>query len=487
MFVRRGAVSHAPLLGVRSSDDRRSLPPRAAVCTRDPARVPAPPRWRLRGCPQRPGPRRRCVLGGCVVSPHVPQSEAARTRAVKRRIWNRPQTFRASCALGLEHLLADEVAGLPDVAEIQAVPGAVRFVGPFDTVYAALLRLRTADTVRILIGDEAAASFAMARDHLARLRWSLWLPARCRLDVRVRSRGSRLRDDEGLERTLRQAVRDHGVDDRAGEEAPSLQVRLELREDRAVVWLDAGGEPLHRRRGDRWSSPTTLRETTAAAVCLAGLPRDADLVLDPFCGSGTLIEEGVAWLDGRCVGSDRGFALEASPAWRPARMRNARRLFCPEEYRSEEPASPAASFVASDVDEQAVRAARHNLEAAGLTSRTELRRADARELDLASVARRHGAHRPVLLSNPPYGRRAGALGADPDALLGQVLTGARGLSFALLYPDPDVVAAVEGVRIDRVIPVRMRGLKTAIVVGTVEAGATASANDASETQAGSGG
>ncbi len=434
--------------GVRSGDDRRSSSRPAESRRIEPRRFPS-----------------RRPPGGPGVSPHVPESEAARTRAVKRKIWNRPQTFRASCALGLEHLLADEVRGLPDVAEIQTVPGAVRFVGPFDIVYVALLRLRTADTLRVLIGDEAAANFAMARDHLARLRWSLWLPARCRLDVRVRSRGSRLRDDAGLERTLRQAVRDHGVDGRGGEGAPSLQVRLELRDDRATVWLDAGGDALHLRRGDRWSSPTTLRETTAAAVCLAGLPRDADLVLDPFCGSGTLIEEGAARLDGRCAGADRGFALEASPAWRPARMRNARRLYCPDASARAE-----TSFVASDADEEAVRAARHNLEAAGLTSRTELRRADARDLALPALAQRHGARRPVLLSNPPYGRRAGALGADPDALLAQVLAGATGWSFALLYPDPDVVAAVQGVRIDRMIPVRMRGLRTAIVVGEVSGG-----------------
>ena len=408
------------------------------------------------------------------MSPHVPESEAARTRAVKRKIWNRQQTFRASCALGLEHLLAEEVGGLPDVAEIQTVPGAVRFVAPFDTVYVALLRLRTADTVRILIGDEAATNFAMARDHLARLRWSLWLPARCRLEVRVRSRGSRLRDDTGLERTLRQAVRDHGVDDRAEEGAPSLQVRLELRDDRANVWLDASGEPLHLRRGDRWSSPTTLRETTAAAVCLAGLLRDADLVLDPFCGSGTLIEEGAALLDGRCVGAERSFALEASPSWRPARMRNARRLYCPDDV-----SETVTRFVASDADEEAVRAARHNLEAAGLMSRTDLRSEDARDLTLSERAERHGARRPVLLSNPPYGRRAGALGADPDALLAQVLAGATGWSFALLYPAPDVVAAVQGVRIERVIPVRMRGLRTAIVVGDVSADSGESGTEAS--------
>lgn len=398
------------------------------------------------------------------MSRRAPVSDAARLRAVKRRIWNAPQRFRASCALGIETLLADEMRALPGATELASAPGVVHATGPFEMVYAALLRLRSADVLRIRIGDEAAVTFPMLRDHLARLDWSLWLPRRCRLDVRVRSRASRLRDDEGIEHTLRQAVRDHGVDDRGGDEAPEAAVRIEVSHDRAVVWLDAAGAPLYRRSGVRWTAPTSLRETTAAALCLLGVPRDADLIVDPFCGSGTLLEEAASWLDDACPGARRAFALETSPAWKEARMRHARRTFCPGG-----PAA-AATLIGMDLDEEALAAAHANLARSGPESRIALTRADARDVDLPALAERSGARRPLLLSNPPYGRRAEAVGATPEALLAQVLSGASGWSFALAFPEPDAIAAVPGVTVERVLPIRMRGLPNALVTGRIERG-----------------
>jgi 23S rRNA (guanine2445-N2)-methyltransferase / 23S rRNA (guanine2069-N7)-methyltransferase len=401
------------------------------------------------------------------MSRRAPASDAARLRAVKRRIWNAPQRFRVSCALGIETLLAGEMRALPGVTDLTSAPGVVHATGPFDLAYAALLRLRSADAVRIRIGDEAAVTFPMLRDHLARLDWSLWLPRRCRLDVRVRSRASRLRDDDGIEHTLRQAVRDHGVDDRAGDDAPDAAVRIELSHDRATVWLDAAGAPLHRRSGTRWTAPTSLRETTAAALCLMGVPRDADLIVDPFCGSGTLLEEAASWLDDACPGARRDFALAASPAWKEARMRHARRTLCPDG-----PPSPA-TLVGSDVDEEALAAAHANLERAGLEARVTLSRTDARDVDLAARVEGSGARRPLLLSNPPYGRRAEAIGAAPEALLAQVLAGAAGWSFALAFPEADAIARVPGVTIERVLPIRMRGLPNALVTGRIAGGESA--------------
>jgi 23S rRNA G2445 N2-methylase RlmL len=400
------------------------------------------------------------------VSRRAPASDAAIRRAVKRRLWNVPQTFRAVCAPGLETLLAGEVRTLPDVGEVATHAGSVRFVAPFDAVYPALLRLRTADEVRLRVGELPAGSFAILRDHLARLPWSLWLPERCVLDVRVRSRASRVRDDAGLLRVVRQAVRDHGIEDGA-DDGPPFTVRLQLSRDRAEAWLDAAGTPLHRRRGERWLAPTSLRETTAAALCLAGLDRDTDLVVDPFCGSGTLLEEAVSFLDAACPGAQRSFALAASPAWSQGRSRHAQRTFCAG-------TSPSpAGILASDVDPDAVAAARRNLERTGLAERVELRRADARDTPLTELAALRLARRPVLLSNPPYGRRAGAHGAEPDALLAQVLDGAAGWRFALLYPRLEALAAVPGVEVERVAHVRIRGLRTTLATGRVEAAGVA--------------
>lgn len=405
------------------------------------------------------------------MSRRVPASDAAVRRAVKRRLWNARQTLHAVCAPGLETLLAAEARALPDVGDVATHAGSVRFAAAFDTVYAALLRLRCADEVRVRVGELPAGSFVILRDHLARVPWSLWLPGRCTLDVRARSRASRLRDDDGLVRTVRQAIRDHGIEDRA-EDGPPFTVRLHLSRDRAEAWLDAAGTPLHRRRGERWLAPTSLRETTAAALCLAGLHRDADLVVDPFCGSGTLIEEAVSFLDGACPGVNRDFALDASPAWSEGRMRHALRTFCAEEAPS------AAGFLASDADADAVKAARWNLERSGLSERVDLRRSDARDAPLSDLAARCGARQPVLLSNPPYGRRADARGAEPDALLAHVLEGAAGWRFALLYPRPEALASLPGVHVERFAHVRIRGLRTALVTGRVQAAAASEAGAA---------
>jgi tRNA G10 N-methylase Trm11 len=98
-----------------------------------------------------------------------------------------------------------------------------------------------------------------------------------------------------------------------------------------------------------------------------------------------------------------------------------------------------------------------------------LERRDARDLDLPGLARLTGAEAPTILSNPPYGRRARAVGGDPARLLAEVLHGAAGWRFALAYPDPGHVEAVPGVRVEEVRPVRMRGLRTHLVRGRVTA------------------
>ena len=394
-------------------------------------------------------------------------SDAAIARAVKRHVWKSAWRMRASCALGLEDLLAREVGELPGVRDAFVARGAVWWTAPFDTIYAALLRLRVADTVRLSVGEGAAATFAMARDQLGRIPWAWWLPPSVNLEVRVRSSRSRLRDGEGLKRFVLQAVQQHGVAVSESAEA-SATVLLSLEQDRAEAWLDLSGDPLYRRRGDRWVSRTSLRETTAAAMALAVGVEDADVVFDPFCGSGTVLEEAAGVAMAGCAGEHRSFALEAAPVWRAERMRHAQRVHCSEVQRAE------PGLVGGDVDGDALEAARHNLAQCGLDSSAHLNLVDARAMDFRGWMRELDAHRPVLLSNPPYGRRADAAGGTPDATLSEVLARVADVAregpawrVGILYPRPEVVRAVAGFEDLHVTSIRMRGLATALVTGTV--------------------
>lgn len=390
---------------------------------------------------------------------HVPSSDTARARAIKRYLWAKQQRFVATCALGVEPLMADEIQALPGVGASVPRPGGVVFDAPFDALYPALLTLRTAESLRVVLATNVAAgTYPMLHDQLTRVRWSLWLPRLCALTVRVTSRASRLRDADGLEHALRGAVRRHEVDPSA-DDAPPFTVHLRIERDRASASLDLGG-PLYRRSGDKWVSRTTIRESTAAALVRLADPGRADLVLDPFCGSGTLLAEALEALLGLPAGRRRVPPFAASPAWKPERARHALRQL-------DAPGAEPPALHGRDADARAVAITRRNLEAAELLDHVTLATGRAQDVDLVAVAERAGANAPLLLSNPPYGKAATALGAPPDELLRDVLAHAAGWRFALLFPAPDVLSHHPRIDVEQRLPVVTSGLRNAFVLGSV--------------------
>jgi len=87
-------------------------------------------------------------------------------------------------------------------------------------------------------------------------------------------------------------------------------------------------------------------------------------------------------------------------------------------------------------------------------------------VDLPELARRHGARRPLLLSNPPYGRRADARGAEPAALVAQLLAATSGWRYGLIFPEPDALRARVDLHVDAALRFRMRGLSNGLLIGT---------------------
>ena len=388
-------------------------------------------------------------------------------RNLKRWVWSNVHPLMATCAPGLEGVLRGEIVRLPGVSELTSGPGRVAFRAPYDTLLDALLTLRSAQGLRLtLLRGVAASTFPMLFDQLTRVNWSLWLSDQVALTVRVRSRKSRLRDDAGLERSLRQAIRHGGIETGSGE--PQL-ITLDLHRDRANLALDLGGK-LHQRRGEKWVAATSIRETTAAALGLlaglADLPAP-DLIVDPFCGSGTLLIEALAMLEGRAVGRDRPPPFAHSPAWKPERWAAALRRA----NAAQGETNPPVQAIAADADPVAIRAAEHNLRAWGYRERVELSARSAETFDLASLARERGAVRPLLLSNPPYGKGSLATGGTPEGLVASLLERAEGWRFALLTPNGGLLARVPGVCIDASQSLITGGLPNAITLGRVAAAA----------------
>jgi putative N6-adenine-specific DNA methylase len=176
--------------------------------------------------------------------------------------------------------------------------------------------------------------------------------------------------------------------------SPDVQLFVHIVKDRATVYLDYSGDSLHEHGFRKEQGAAPIKETLAAAlVRYSGWDRQSPLV-DPMCGSGTLLIEAGLWAARRAPGLSRdAFGFERWADFDDA----ARKLL--EELRDEAKslAQPLAfSLIGSDSDVRALEAARANAEQAGL-------RVNLRLAALSSAM--PSADRGGLLINPPYGER----------------------------------------------------------------------------------
>ena len=312
----------------------------------------------------------------------------------------------ATCALGFEELLADELRTL-GVGRIGPAKGAVTFAGSREDVLRANWRLRTANRVLAELGrwdgsDGDALAAGAERIVESDRSWDgvtaaqLFHPRRSFV-VRATSSASQIRD----RRWIALRVKDGIVDAqrrRWGERAavdkrdPDLHLRLWLHQDRATLLLDTSGESLDHRgyRLDHGAAP--VREHLAAACVLAAGWDGGGPVVDPMCGSGTLLAEAGAIALGLASGRVRSaWAFESLPGFDRAAWDRVRREPIPGE-------SAEVRLYGVDRDPDAVRAARANLERAGLADRAALEVADAYSWEPPPGPG-------LLVVNPAYGER----------------------------------------------------------------------------------
>ena len=175
---------------------------------------------------------------------------------------------------------------------------------------------------------------------------------------------------------------------------PDARVHLFLSETTATMYLDTSGESLFKRgwRFDKGEAP--IRENLAAGLlALAGWQPHMPL-LDPFCGSGTILVE-AAWMALNIPpGINRPFGFERlrhhhMSAWQDIRKAATAAI-------KKEPPAP---LFGSDISEAAIEAAQHNLHRAGLTETTiNFTVADACEVTAPCPTG-------MIITNPPYGQR----------------------------------------------------------------------------------
>ena len=301
-----------------------------------------------------------------------------------------------SCPRGLEAVLAQELSAL-GAEKTAALDGGVRCQGSLKTVYRINLHARTAGRVLLQL---AAGGYRSEHDvyRLAReTDWPAWFDVGQTFKVQIEGKRPRVKSLEFTALKVKDALCDRfrdatGSRPSVDKGASDVRVHVFLDEAQALLFVDTSGEALFKRGYRRETGAAPLRENLAAGLLLLAGYDGSQPFQDPFCGSGTIAIE-AAWIaQNRAPGLLRRFAFE--------RLRNFdAALWQRLQTEAQDAVRPApAPIAASDIDQQAVRHALANIEAAQLSDVITVRRGDA-------LAQRPNGEGGLMLSNPPYGVR----------------------------------------------------------------------------------
>ena len=315
-------------------------------------------------------------------------------------------SFIALAPLGLERLVAREIRGLGGgVGRTLPEPGRVAFEGPPDALYRANLQLRVAERVLVRLGEGKARTFDELRTLVSDIQWESFVSSKLPLRVAASARACRLYHTDALAERVREALATRGIDaPEPAEEYRGAVQTIDLRgtEDNWIVSVDSSGGALNRRGYRQQTAKAPIRENLAAGLLLAAGWDGSVPLLDPMCGSGTIVLE-AAWIAAhRPPGLDRPFLFERfadfdAPRW-TALKEEARAGLRPGPFDIE----------GADRAGGAIKAAQGNARRAGSTEGLALVRRSIEDTPL-----REGPG--MVLFNPPFGRRIGPEEDPTDA------------------------------------------------------------------------
>lgn len=332
-------------------------------------------------------------------------------RRLKRYFLKNDHQFFAACAPGLETVLLREVQALEDCQTAELTPGGVEFSGPLKLVYAANLKLRTANKVLLRIFDFSARSYPELYNKTRTKRWEVIVGRSGRIAFEITSRQSRLHHTDNMAKAVLDGINTYYEpfalkiqrDDKA-----TLRIFIRAVEDHFTFSVDTSGELLHKRGYKTRTVLAPLRETLSSGVLqhldLARYP----VILDPCCGSGTLIFEAAALLTNSYPSLNRSYALEKLPFFNADFWEKLKQKITATRVPS------SVCLIGSDIDPDAIAAASQNQSDLGIPADLQFNAADALEL------KNSWGKKGLIVTNLPYGVRLKKESASLDKFYTQL-------------------------------------------------------------------
>ena len=313
----------------------------------------------------------------------------------------------APCHFGLEAVLKREIMDLGyEVTEV--VDGRVSFRGDEKAIARCNVFLRTTERVMLKVGSFKALTFDELFEKTKALPWESFIPKDGKFWVKKASSiKSKLFSPSDIQSIVKKAIVDRLSAKynilRFPEDGSEYPIRITILKDEVTVGLDTSGESLHKRGYRRLTVKAPITETLAAALISLTPWKKDRLLIDPFCGSGTIpIEAAMIGLN-IAPGMRRDFQAMTWDNILP------KSLFKEAKKEAEDliDRETKLSIQGYDIDTSALDAARGNLSLAGLDGNIHFQQRDMRDI---SSAKKYG----FIITNPPYGERLEEKEAMPE-------------------------------------------------------------------------
>jgi len=320
-------------------------------------------------------------------------------------------TWFAACPKGIESLLAHELSTLGAQSTRETVAG-VYFEGPAAIAYRACLWSRLANRILMPLQGFPVTDAESLYNGLREMPWNTVFKPSSTLAIDFLGQNDAIRNTQFGAQKSKDAIVDWfvdhgGVRPSVDRKNPGVRLNLRLVKSKLHVSLDFSGGSLHRRGYRRQAGEAPLKENLAAALLLRadwpGIAARGGALIDPMCGSATLLLEGALMVADIAPGLRRTqFGFEH---WLGHNAEQWRMIRADAQVRAEQGRSRQLPEIRGyDADPRVIRAAQQNIASADLE---KVIRVSCKSLSELKKPSHISLDEGLIICNPPYGERLG--------------------------------------------------------------------------------
>lgn len=306
------------------------------------------------------------------------------------------QNFVVSSAFGLEKIVKTELKRMG--FQVDAVAdGAMRFSGELADTARLNYNLRCADRVYLSLAQFKATSFEALYQGILAIPWPDYIAIDDAFPVNAKSKKSKLFSLSDIQSITKKAIvnrlaKNYDLD-WFKEDGASVPVHIHIVNNMVEVLLDSSGDGLHKRGYRAKANAAPIKETLAAGLVLLSDWRGKTRLVDPMCGTGTLLIEAALIMRNIAPGLGRQFAAEQWSFIPKEAFKNAKK----DAYSAIDYDRPLA-LKGYDIAPRAIASAKENAELAGVD--------DIIDFQVQDIANwQPNSDDITVISNPPYGER----------------------------------------------------------------------------------